>query len=128
MEHFRAKTKNTLVAAILLVMLLLASGCETNRPARVVTTSRSNGRDGDGVYVLTLSMKNTGENPAYFVVAIIDVFKSTTKIDHIEHSVGDIYPGESRTVKISVPKLLRDEPDSLAISYTYSITDNGMMP
>jgi hypothetical protein len=105
-------------------MSLFFFACSTQDPPKVIVESKKQGFSNGFYYDITL--KNVGEQPAYFVVLVARALDDQNKqMEQIEQSYGDLFPDESDSKRITF-KYVISQPDSLDIDIVYQLTmDQG---
>jgi hypothetical protein len=107
---------------IIILLAFLVLSCETQDPPRVVVESKKQGYDNGFYYDITL--KNTGEQPAYFVVLIATALsQDNVEMQRVERSFGDLFPDESEEKRFLFNKVV-SQPDSIDIDITFQLTMN----
>lgn len=109
---------------IIILFAFIFIACETQDPPKVVVDSKKQGYDNGFYYDITL--KNVGEQPAYFVILIArGLDEQDNEMQRIEKSYGDLFPDESDTKRITFNKVA-SQPDSVDIDIVYQLTmDQG---
>lgn len=106
--------------ALIIFFVFLMAACTTQEPANVRVEQKTLGRDDSGIFMATLKLKNHGEQPAGFVMVIAEPVLQGNKIDRIEFSAGDIYPGKTKTIAIKFPAIGSIVPDDVFIEVVYN--------
>jgi hypothetical protein len=105
---------------LIVLILIISVSCTLQKEAFVFVDNRESGRTGTGEYYLDVTVKNTGEQPAYFVILISEAYLNGNMIQRIEKGYGDIFPGASKKMRMTYDKLGLSEPDSVSLQITYS--------
>ncbi len=114
--------KNSIYILILLLLLQISS-CTLQKEAFVFVDKKVEGRTSEGYYYLDVVLKNTGEQPAYFVILISQAYLDGNQIQRIEKGYGDIFPNGSKEKRLIFDKLGLSTPDSVSLKITYSPVD-----
>jgi hypothetical protein len=90
------------------------------KEAFVFVDKKVEGRTTDGYYFLDVTVKNTGEQPAYFVILISQAYLDGKEVQRIEKGYGDIFPGGAKENRLIYNNLGASDPDSVSLKITYS--------
>lgn len=105
---------------LILMMILIFGSCTLQKEAFVFVDSKKEGRTLEGFYFLDVRVKNSGEQPAYYVILISQVFLKGKEIQRIEKGYGDLFPGSAKEMRLIFEKLGNSDPDSVGLKLTYS--------
>ncbi|MBX3044221.1 MAG: hypothetical protein KIT33_03905 [Candidatus Kapabacteria bacterium] len=104
----------------LLILIMVLVSCTRQKDAFIFIDQKVEGRTAEGLYFLDVTVKNTGEQPAYFVILIAHAYKDGKDLQRLEKGYGDIFPGGSKEMRIIFDRVGILQPDSVALSLTYS--------
>lgn len=102
------------------IVILSVFACTLQKEAFIFIDSQTSGRTPDGVYFLDVVIKNTGEQPGYFVILIAQAYKEGKDLQRIEKAYGDIFPNASKQQRLLFDRIGLSEPDSVSLKITYS--------
>lgn len=120
---FMCKKFNILIFFIALITI----SCSVDSDPKLVVLSKESGRSTSGDIYLDFEIKNKGEKPAYFVVAMVQALDDTgQEIAYREKGMGDIFPGETKSDKLEFPTLGGVMPNEFEIEMSYNIEINSI--
>ncbi|MFA5511632.1 MAG: hypothetical protein WC313_04205 [Candidatus Kapaibacterium sp.] len=105
---------------IFTALIIIMCSCTLQKEAFVFIKSKTPGRTQEGLYYMDVSIKNTGEQPAYFVILIAQAFKNGNDIQRVEKGFGDIFPNAEKEMRVTFDRIGFTEPDSVTMKITYS--------
>lgn len=105
---------------IILLFLTVLPFCSLQKEAFVFIDKKTEGRTSEGLYYLDITIKNTGEQPAYFVILIAQAYFNQKEVQRIEKAYGDIFPNGNKQQRLIFENLGINEPDSVIFKITYS--------
>lgn len=103
----------------LLFGILLFTSCEVDEQAKVVVTEKTTGYEQGGVIYIDVTLKNTGEQPAYFTVINVSALIDGNEMEYKEKAFGDIWPQEEKTERVKFNKLGGVMPDDFYIEIVF---------
>ena len=106
--------------AYFIIFVIVLSACTRQKDAFVFIESKTEGRTQEGFYYLDVKVKNSGEQPAYFVILISQAYKGGKDLQRIEKGYGDIFPKATKEMRIVFDRIGIVEPDSVSMQITYS--------
>lgn len=106
--------------AFILLALVVISACTLQKEAFIFIESKSEGRTFEGTYYLDVKLKNSGEQPGYFVILIAQAYKDGNDVQRIEKGYGDIFPGATKEMRLIFDRVGVINPDSVSLKITYS--------
>lgn len=109
-----------MIFPILFFLLFFSYSCTVQSDAFVFVEKKIEGRTEEGFYFVDVTIKNTGEQPAYFVILISEAYKNGKAAQRIEQGYGDIFPNSSKQKRIIFSQLGIEKPDSINLRITYS--------
>lgn len=116
------------IAAILLIAVFLSinaiTGCQTQSNPKVTLISKQNGRGLNGIFYSILTIKNEGEQPAYFVIALVHAKKNGQEIGYKEKGFGDLFPNETKSDTVFFNNFGFIDPDTLQVNFTYQMSNS----
>jgi hypothetical protein len=113
---------------IIFYISLLAFGllsCTLQTEPKVIISERLEGRTADNKYYADISLKNEGEQPAYFVILISLAYQKGKEIERKENAYGDIFNGVVKKNRVIFANIGFENPDSVIFKITYSLSMPG---
>ncbi len=106
--------------AFITLLLVLSSACTLQKEAFIFIDGKSAGRTNDGLYYLDVKVKNSGEQPGYFVILIAQAYQKGQEVQRIEKGYGDVFPNATKEMRLIFDRIGVTEPDSVSLNITYS--------
>jgi hypothetical protein len=104
---------------ILFILSLLFISCEVDEDAKVIVTDKKTGFEQGGIIYADITLKNTGEQPAYFVVINVSAIINNQEAEYREKAYGDIFPDEEKTERVKFTTLGGVFPDDIKIEIVF---------
>lgn len=105
---------------IFLLLVIVFISCDVLKEANVRISNVAKSHDSNGIYFERVTLKNYGEQPAYFVILIGKAYKNGNIIQQVDKSFGDIFPNDSTTYDLYYDKFKYTELDSVSYQISYS--------
>lgn len=103
----------------LFILSLLFISCEVDEEAKVIVTDKTTGYEQGGIIYTDITLKNTGEQPAYFVVINASAIINNQEAEYREKAFGDIFPDEEKTERVRFTSLGGVFPDEIEIEIVF---------
>ena len=112
---------------LIIFIALIATACSVDSDPKLVVLSKESGRSTSGEIYLDLEVKNKGEKPAYFVVAMVQALdEAGQEVAYREKGMGDIFPEEQKSERLEFPQLGGVMPNEFKIEMSYNIEINSI--
>lgn len=105
---------------IFLPLIFLLGGCTPDSDAKLTVTRYSFDISGSGQGVLSFSVENRGEMPAFNVIIMADALKNGESLGYREKGIGTMFEDEIHTDTLYFDYFGFIEPDSINIRMTYT--------
>jgi len=117
---YRKSLRILMLISFFVGMFVILSSCEYDTEPVLKVVKRYGFYDNNGNYRYIISVKNSGEKPAYAVIAIGEAFIGDDKIDYDERTIGDIFNGVTISDTLTFEKLGYQIPDTVVIKLVYT--------
>ncbi len=107
------------------IFLLLFACTEVGGPD-VLLMSEKEGRTGDGLVFLDVTIKNKGDTPAYFVIVMARALENGEEIAYKEMEFGDLLPDAEKTDRLTFSNAGYITPDDFKIDISYLRENRGV--
>lgn len=104
---------------LLFATLFALLSCEVDEDAKVVVINKSFGYEQGGIVFYDITLKNEGEQPAYFVVINVSAIIEGKEAEYREKAYGDIFPDEEKTERVRFTTLGGVIPDDIRIEIVF---------